>query len=165
MSGQFDDLLAANSRFAESYDLVGFDGIAHAGVAVVTCMDSRIDPLAMLGLTPGDAKIVRNPGGRVTQAALVALVLGVNLLGVTRVLVIPHTRCAMAIATEAELRERVGRAGGTDASWASFGAVPDQHVALREDVASVRSHPLIPGTTAVGGFLLDVDTGRLQHVC
>src|SRR5690625_2910332 len=104
MSNAFDDLLAANSAFAQHYDLVGFDGIARAGVAVVTCMVSRIDPLAMLGLVPGDAKIVRNPGGRVTEAALVALVLGVNLLGVNRIVVIPHTRCAMAIATEAELR-------------------------------------------------------------
>jgi len=165
MSNAFDDLLAANSAFAQNYDLVGFDGIAHAGVAVVTCMDSRIDPLAMLGLVPGDAKIVRNPGGRVTEAALVALVLGVNLLGVNRIVVIPHTRCAMATATEAELREQVGRAAGTDASWASFGAVPDQHAALQEDVTRVRSHPLIPDTTTIGGFLLDVDTGRLHHVC
>ena|SRR5690625_940728 len=164
MADPFEDLLAANSAFVQNYDLVGFDGIAHAGVAVVTCMDSRIDPLAMLGLVPGDAKIVRNPGGRVTEAALVALVLGVNLLGVNRIVVVPHTRCAMATATEAELREQVGQAAGIDASWAFFGAVPDQHVALQEDVVRVRSHPLIPDTIAVGGFLLDVDTGRLHHI-
>ena len=76
MTGDFDDLLAANRVFASSFALSGFDGLAHAGVAVVTCMDSRIDPLGMLGLAPGDAKIFRNPGGRVTQAALEALVLG-----------------------------------------------------------------------------------------
>ena len=84
MSDAFDDLLAANRTFAESFDLEGFDGVAHAGVAVVTCMDSRIDPLRMLGLRAGDAKIFRNPGGRVTSAALEALVLGVHILGVDR---------------------------------------------------------------------------------
>jgi len=66
----FDDLIAANREFAEGFDLGGFDGVAHAGVAIVTCMDSRIDPLRMLGLDHGDAKIFRNPGGRVTAAAL-----------------------------------------------------------------------------------------------
>ena len=109
----FDDLLAANRAFAETFALRGFDGIAHAGVAVVTCMDSRIDPLGMLGLKPGDAKIFRNPGGRVTANALEALVLGVHLLGVDRILIVPHTRCAMASNTEDELRGggRVRRSG------------------------------------------------------
>jgi len=63
VDSEFDDLLAANAVFAESFDLAGFDGVAHRGVALVTCMDSRIDPLRMLGLKPGDAKIFRNPGG------------------------------------------------------------------------------------------------------
>ena len=67
MAGSFDDLLAANARYAADFQLAGFDGIAHAGVAVVTCMDSRIDPLGMLDLRPGDAKMLRNPGGRVTD--------------------------------------------------------------------------------------------------
>src|SRR3954447_22753554 len=96
----FDDLLAANQSFADSFELSGFDGIAHAGVALVTCMDSRIDPLGMLGLKPGDAKILRNPGGRVTDQALVALVLGVTLLQVNRIMIIEHTSCAMARSTE-----------------------------------------------------------------
>src|SRR4051794_41975321 len=107
--GDFDDLLSANADYATDFALSGFDGVAHAGVAIVTCMDSRIDPLRLVGLKPGDAKIFRNPGGRVTDAALEALVLGVHLLKVERVLVVPHTRCAMASGTEAELRERVAR--------------------------------------------------------
>src|SRR3954453_21262155 len=117
MSDAFDDLLAANRRFAETFALSGFDGVAHRGVAVVTCMDSRIDPLGMLGLQPGDAKIFRNPGGRETQAALEALVLGVHLLNVKRILVVPHTRWAMASSSLEELRERVSRSAGQDASW------------------------------------------------
>src|SRR3712207_6195882 len=105
----FDDLLAANRDFAADFTLSGFDGVAHAGVAIVTCMDSRIDPLGMLGLKPGDAKIFRNPGGRVTPQAMEALVLAVHLLKVERVLVVPHTRCAVASNKigRASCRERV----------------------------------------------------------
>lgn len=159
----FDDLLAANQQFAADFTLGGFDGVAHAGVAIVTCMDSRIDPLAMVGLKAGDAKIFRNPGGRVTPQALEALVLAVHLLNVERVLVVPHTRCAMASASEQELRERVGASAGADASWQSFNVVEDQVAALADDVQKVRSHPLIPDTVAVGGFLYDVDTGLLEQ--
>lgn len=159
----FDDLLAANRAFAAEFDLGGFDGVAHAGIAIVTCMDSRIDPLGMLGLKPGDAKIFRNPGGRVTPQALEALVLGAHLLRVDRVLVVPHTRCAVASNTEAELRERVTASAGQDASWQPFHVVDDQTRALAEDVQKVRSHPLIPETVRVGGFIYDVDTGLLTQ--
>ena len=160
----FSDLLDANREFAASFDLGGFDGRAHAGVALVTCMDSRIDPLRMLGLSHGDAKIFRNPGGRVTPQALEALVLGVHLLNVHRILVVPHSRCAMASASEAELRVRIGESAGIDASWQSFGVVDDQLEQLREDVVKVRTHPLIGDRAIVGGFLYDVDTGLLsQH--
>ncbi len=159
----FDDLLKANREFADHFELGGFDGVAHAGVAIVTCMDSRIDPLGMLGLKPGDAKIFRNPGGRVTPQALEALVLGAHLLRVDRILIVPHTRCAMASNSAAELRERVGASAGQDASWQQFSVVEDQEAALAEDIRKVRSHPLIPDTVKVGGFLYDVDTGLLEQ--
>ena len=164
MSDAFDDLLAANRTFATTFDLGGFDGVAHAGIAVVTCMDSRIDPLRMLGLRAGDAKIFRNPGGRVTAAALEALVLAVHVLGVDRILVVPHTRCAMVTNTEAELRLRVSESSGQDASWQSFHVIDDQLAALDEDVQILRTHPLIPDTVAVGGFMYDVDTGLLTQI-
>ena len=159
----FDDLLAANHEYAEHFDMAGFDGVAHAGVAIVTCMDSRIAPLQMLGLKPGDAKIFRNPGGRVTPQALEALVLCVHLLQVKRVLVVPHTRCAMTANTEAEIRERVGVSAGVDASWQTFGVIDDQLTALADDVHKVRTHPLIPDSVLVGGFVYDVDTGLLDQ--
>lgn len=162
--GEFDDLLKANKSFADTFDLGGFDGKAHAGVALVTCMDSRIDPLAMLGLKHGDAKIFRNPGGRVTPQALEALVLGVHLLGVERILVVPHTKCAMTKHSEPVLRDMITKAAGVDASWQSFGVVPDQVAGLREDVRKVQTHPLIPETVKVGGFIYDVDTGLLSPV-
>jgi carbonic anhydrase len=159
----FDDLLAANAAFAESFELGGFDGVARAGVALVTCMDSRIDPLGMIGLSPGDAKIFRNPGGRVTDAALEAIVLGVHLLNVDRVLVVPHTRCAVASATEPELRRRVAESAGLDVTWQRFHVVSDQLETLAYDVHRVTSHPLVPDSVEVGGFLYDVDTGLLDR--
>jgi carbonic anhydrase len=160
----FDDLLAANREFAGHFTLSGFDGVAHAGVAMVTCMDSRIDPLGMIGLSPGDAKILRNPGGRVTDQALVALVLGVNLLDVDRILIVEHTRCAMASSTEDELRNRLGDSAGMDASWMSLGVIDDQRATVLSDVEKVKAHPLIGDDVLVGGFLYDVDTGLLEPV-
>lgn len=160
----FDDLIESNQRFAQNFKLGGFDGVAHAGIALVTCMDSRIDPLGMLGLVPGDAKIFRNPGGRVDESALEALVLAVHLLNVNRIVIAPHTRCAMASATEETLRERVGASAGQDASWQHFHVVADQEAALRDDVRRVTTHPLIPDTVAVGGFVYDVDSGLLNRV-
>lgn len=160
----FDDLLAANRTFADGFEMSGFDGVAHAGVAMVTCMDSRIDPLRMIGLEPGDAKILRNPGGRVDEQALVALVVGVNMLGVERILVVEHTRCAMAGSTEQEMRARLSASSGEDASWMTFGVITDQRATVRDDVARVRAHPLVTDQVVVGGFLYDVDSGLLHQV-
>jgi len=165
VTGAFDDLLAANREYADSFDLAGFDGVARAGVAMVTCMDSRIDPLQMIGLEAGDAKILRNPGGRVSDQVLVALVLGANLLGVERVLVVQHTRCAMASGSEAQLRDRVSAASGADASWMTFRVITDQRRDIADEVAKVRAHPLLAERVAVGGFLYDVDTGLLEQIC
>ncbi len=161
--GDFDDLLAANKQYAADFALAGFDGVAKAGVAIVTCMDSRIDPLGLLGLKPGDAKIFRNPGGRVYEQAMEALVLGVHLLGVDRILVIPHTRCAMTKFSEAELQQKVGESADTDASWHAFHPIADQLAALEADVKKVKAHPLIPETVKVGGFVYDVDSGLIEQ--
>lgn len=160
----FDDLLAANRTFAEDFHLGGFDGKAHAGVALVTCMDSRIDPLAMLGLKHGDAKIFRNPGGRITPQAMEALVLATHLLGVNRILIVPHTKCAMTKHSESKLQEMITESAGIDASWQPFGIITDQAASLREDVHKVVAHPLIPDTIKVGGFIYDVDSGLLNPV-
>jgi len=160
----FDDLLAANKTYADEFSLSGFDGIARAGVAMVTCMDSRLDPLKMIGLTPGDAKILRNPGGRVTDQVLIALVLGVNLLNVQRILVVEHTRCAMANSTEDQLKQRIAESAGRDADWMTLGAIVDQRKTIEADVLRIQTHPLISDDALVGGFLYDVDSGLLERV-
>jgi carbonic anhydrase len=160
----FEDLLSANAAYAEHFSYGGFDGLAHAGIGLVTCMDSRISPLEMLGLKPGDAKVLRSPGGRITELTMTGLVLGVQLLGVRRILVIPHTRCAMAAMTEDELRAKVEAAAGKPAGYLPLNVIPDQVEALRRDVAAVREHPLIGDDILVGGFLYDVDNGRLTQL-
>ncbi len=160
----FDDLLANNEGYARTFTDGGFDGIAKAGVAMVTCMDSRIEPLAMLGLRLGDAKIIRTPGGRVTSPVLTGCVLSAQLLQVNRIMIVPHTRCAMASGTDADIRRKIAERTGHDTSWIDFGAHPDQLERLRADVDMVASHPLIKGYAEIGGFMYDVDTGRLTQL-
>src|SRR5712675_2423829 len=140
----FDDLLDANRRYSREFHDSGVAGIAAKGLAVLTCIDSRIDPLALLGLRAGDAKIIRNAGARVTPDALRSLVLAANLLGVTRVCVVQHTDCAMVGSTDDELRARIGAIRGADASGWEFLASTDQLATLREDIERITSCPLLP---------------------
>lgn len=160
----FDDLLDANRRYRADFHDSGVSGTAAKGLAVLTCIDSRIDPLALLGLRTGDAKIIRNAGARVTDDALRSLVLAVNLLGVTRVCVMQHTACAMASSTDEALRARIGAARGVDASGWDFLTMTDQTETLRSDIALIRACPLLPADLEVGGFLFDVHTGELVPV-
>ena len=160
----FADLLTNNVGYQTQFAHGGFDGVAHAGVAMVTCMDSRIEPLKMIGLKVGDAKILRTPGGRVTPDALVGCVLSVHLLGVNRILVVPHTRCAMASGEDADLIARVKETTGDDLSDMKLGASTDQRARLVEDVQALRDNPHIRGRALVGGFLYDVDTGALTQI-
>lgn len=164
MKEDFADLLAANRRYA-NWAPRNFDGFAHAGVAVVTCMDSRLQPLEMLGLFIGEAKILRTPGGHVTPDALVGCVLAVNLLRVDRILVISHSRCAFAASDDEGLRRKLAEISGKDTSQMKFGADPDQAGRLKGDVKLLDEHPLIAGRALVGGFHYDVDTGLLEQIC
>jgi carbonic anhydrase len=163
VSGAFDDVLAANEAYARAFGLGGLDGRAARGLAVLTCMDSRIEPLRMLGLEPGDAKILRNAGARVTDDVLRTLVLATHLLGVQRFMVVAHTRCRMAAEDEADVHEAVFSAGGPDTRSLAFLVARDQEATVRDDVQRVRSSPYLGGLTA-GGFLYDVDTGRLRQL-
>jgi carbonic anhydrase len=160
----FDDVLEANRRYQEQFLDSGMPGRAAKGLAVLTCIDSRIDPLAMLGLQPGDAKIIRNAGGRATDDALRSLVLAVNLLGVDRVCVVQHTECAMAGSTEDEVRARVSSAAGVDAADWTFLATTDQLGALRGDIERIRACELLPDDLIVGGFIFDVHRGALDAI-
>jgi carbonic anhydrase len=159
----FADVLAANRTHAETFSPVAAAGVARRELAVVTCMDSRIDPLAMLGLAPGDAKILRNAGARVTADVLRTLVLAAYLLGVRRVMVVAHTGCRMAGCTEADVHEAINAIGGPDTTSLTFLTTTDQEQALREDVGRVRAWPYLHDI-AVGGFLYDLHTGALRRI-
>lgn len=165
MGGEaFDDVLAANEDYARGFALAGLSGQAAKGLAVVTCMDTRIEPLAMLGLSPGDAKILRNAGARVDAGVLATLALAHRLLGVTRVLVVAHTDCRMGVADEAQLQEAMGAAGDPDPSGLSFAVRAGREETVRSDVDGIRYSRHLAGVD-VGGFIYDVGTGRLRRVC
>lgn len=163
-TGPFDDLLAANAEFARTFEDRGLPARAARGLAVITCMDSRIDPFRILGIGPGDAKILRNAGARVTDDVLRTLVLAVYLLGVERVLVMPHTRCRMAESSEDDIHALIMSEQGIDTRSLEFRTSPDQLAALRHDLVKVRAAPLLPQGLVVGGAMFDVDTGRLVPV-
>lgn len=156
-------MLAANDTYASRFQLAGLEAKAAKGLAVLTCMDSRIDPLGMLGLAPGDAKILRNAGARVTDDVLRTLVLAGYLLGVDRLMVVAHTNCRMSTAEEA-IHTAIRDAGGPDTRSISFLTTEDQENALVADVQRVRSWPYLDHLT-VGGFMYDLHNGRLRRVC
>jgi carbonic anhydrase len=118
----------------------------------------------MLGLSPGDAKILRNAGARVTDDVLRTLVLAAYLLGVERVMVVAHTDCRMADRSAADVHAEISAAGGPDTRSISFLTTDDQEDALCEDVQRVRSWPYL-SNVVVGGFIYDLKTGRLREVC
>jgi carbonic anhydrase len=159
----FADVLAANDAYARSFPHRGLQARAAEGLAVLTCMDSRIEPLALLGLVPGDAKILRNAGGRVTSDVLRTLMLASHLLGVERLMVIAHTDCRMT-GNEADVRAAVRDAGGPDISDLELLVTNDQTATVRADVELLRASPYLAGVH-VGGFRYDVETGRLTQLC
>lgn len=161
---EFPDVLAGNAEFSLSFDGSSLTGIARKGIAVVTCIDSRIDPLALMGMQAGDMKILRNAGARVTEDVLRTLVLASHLLGVSRVLIMPHTDCRMASADEAEMHAEILRVSGIDSRGIEIRTVSDQRAALELDITRVRSFPLLAPGVAVGGAVYHVDTGVLEPV-
>lgn len=160
----FDDLLAANQLYQAGFQDSALRGEAVRGLAVLTCIDSRIDPLAILGLVPGDAKIIRNAGARVTKDALRSLVLSANLLRVDRICVIQHTDCAMAGRSEEAIRAAVEESSGAPTDGWEFLTMTDQMEALRSDMQLIRDCELLPDSVVVGGFRYGVHDGTLTQV-
>ena len=161
---QFTDILKANTAYAEEFQDQNLTGSAAKGLAVVTCMDSRIDPLGVLGMKAGDVKIVRNAGARVTSDVLRTLTLAHFLLNVSRILVMPHTNCKMSSATDAEIWDLIYQDYGVDTRSLNFHTVQDQMGALALDVQKIRSAPLLPDSVTVAGAIYDVKTGKINPV-
>ena len=160
----FDDLLAANHEYSHTFALQGIPGRAAKGFGLVTCIDSRIEPLTMLGLHPGDAKILRNAGGRVTPDVLRSLVLATTFLGVTHVAVMHHTDCALARGGEAEVRSGLSEAQAANSEGWDFLTMNDPDEALAADVRAVRTCTVLPDGVSVEGWRYDVKTGVVRRV-
>src|SRR5437016_6065823 len=144
-------LLAANRRFAAAPPPAS-DARPSRRLAVVTCMDARIDVCAVLGLGPGEAHVIRNAGGRVTADVVRSLVVSSHLLGVETMVVMQHTRCGLIGATDEELR----RVTGADLG---FLPIADHADSLAQDIEILTTTPHLDPLTTIAGFVYDVDTG------
>lgn len=160
----FADVISSNEQYAENFTDQHLTGVAAKGLAIITCMDSRISPLQILGMNPGDVKILRNAGARVTDDVLRTLVLATFLLGVNRVLIMPHTECKMASATEPQIHAEILKEFGVDTRSVEIRTVTDPFEALRTDIKRVRTYPLLAPGTTVAGATYDVHTGKLHPV-
>ena len=160
----FADVLKANSDFVANFNDERLTGTARKGLAIVTCMDSRINPLAVVGMKAGDAKILRNAGARVTDDVLRTLVLATYLLAVDRVLVMPHTDCRMASGDEESIHRSIEERHGVDTRDVEFRMVSDQRAALVADVESIRKYAILPRSLKVAGAIYNVATGELEPV-
>ncbi|MGH3777540.1 MAG: beta-class carbonic anhydrase [Pseudonocardiaceae bacterium] len=132
-------------------------------IAVVACMDARIDPVQLLGLRPGEAHVIRNAGGVVTDDIIRSLAVSQRKLGTTEVMLLHHTKCGMATFTDEEFWSELQEATGLRPTWA-VGTFRDTESDVRQSVERVRRSPFLANTTAVRGFVLDVETGDLAEV-
>jgi carbonic anhydrase len=158
----FGDLIDANSKYFETFKYSELSGSAAKGLAIITCMDSRINPLSVVGMRSGDAKILRNAGARVTEDVLRTLVLATYLLNVDRILVMPHTDCRMAQSDESTLHDEIQKQHNVDTRSIEFKVTKDQENALKADIESIRTYPLLREGVSVAGAVYDVKTGKID---
>ena len=159
-----ESLLARHHAYSAEVRALG--GLAAKGtqkVAVVACMDSRLDVFAVLGLTPGDAHVIRNAGGIVTEDTIRSLAISQRLLGTEEIILIHHTDCGMLSFTDDEFCRTLEEETGVRPAWAP-GFFPDLADDVRRSITRIKSSPFIPHTDAVRGFILDLATGRLEEV-
>ncbi|HEY7123436.1 MAG TPA: carbonic anhydrase [Ktedonobacterales bacterium] len=168
MAIELNELTQANQTFAAGFDRGSLAMPPARKLAVVTCMDARLEPLAFLGLHLGDAHVIRNAGGRADQDALRSLVISQQLLGTEAVLVIHHTDCGMLTFQNEQLRgilqERLGAAAHKAAAEIDFLPFGDVAQSVRDDVATIKTSPLFPRHIPVYGFIYDVRSGKLERV-
>ncbi len=158
------ELLTANARYAATFAQGDLPMPPARRVAILTCMDARLDPAKALGLEEGDAHVLRNAGGRASPDALRSLIISQQLLGTREVVVIHHTDCGMLTFTNEELRAQCRDRFGQEPRDLDFLPFADVAQSVREDVTAIRASPFIPGEVPVVGFIYDVRSGRLEAV-
>ncbi len=183
MSPVYDEILAANEAYAANFGEYGALAVPPARqVAVLTCMDARLDPLRFAGLNLGDAHIIRNAGGRASDDAIRSLVISYKLLGTREWFVIHHTGCGMETFTDEDMRSLLASSlkpatmdasgwrdtgegpGSTEGEFIDWLTIRDQVESVIADVKRLRHHPLVPRDIAIYGLIYDVKTGRLIEV-
>lgn len=178
-----DEVLAANDQYAASFGDKGALALPPARhFAILTCMDARLDPAKYAGLSEGDAHVIRNAGGRASDDAIRSLVISYKLLGTAEWFVIHHTNCGMEFFTDEVIRGLLASSletaalgpdgftdvgtgpGSAEAQYVDWLTISDLNQSVVDDVARIRSHPLVPGSIPIYGYVYDVATGRLVEV-
>jgi carbonic anhydrase len=176
------EVLASNASYAAGFDRGELPMPPGRRFAILTCMDARLDPAKYAGLSEGDAHVIRNAGGRASDDAIRSLVISYKLLGTREWFVIHHTNCGMEFFTNELIRELLGQSletaefgpdgfrdigsgpGSSEARYIDWLAISNQAQSVLDDVTRIRTHPLVPRTIPIYGYLYDVKTGRLEEI-
>jgi carbonic anhydrase len=161
--GNTDDLVANNEAYARDFSKGELPGPPRRRVAVLACMDARLDPARVLGLEEGDAHVIRNAGGVVSDDAIRSLAISQNLLGTVEIVLIQHTDCGMLTFTDEEFAAKLEEETGSRPEWRAL-AFTDLEDSVRRSVERIRADPFVPRTDSVRGFVYEVETGRLREV-
>ena len=162
--GVTEELVAANEQFAQSYTLGQLPMPPARHVAVLACMDARLHPEKVLGIGIGDAHVIRNAGGVITDDEVRSLTISQRLLGTREIVLIHHTDCGMLTFTNQDLHKKLVEETGADASHIDFLPFSDLAQSVRDDVQTITSSPFINPDAKVTGYIYDVATGRLEQV-
>lgn len=160
---QTDELLANARSYAKGFEQGELPLPPARKVAVLACMDARLNPYGLLGLSEGEAHVIRNAGGVVSDDAIRSLAISQNLLGTEEIILIHHTDCGMLTFTDEELADRLERDTGQRPEWRAH-AFADLEGDVREGIERITASPFIPRTDSVRGFVYEVETGSLREV-
>ena len=160
---RIDELLQNAERYAATYDKGDLPAQPASRVAIVACMDARLIPTRLLGLAEGDAHVIRNAGGVVTDQEIRSLAISQRLLGTEEIVLIHHTDCGMLTLTEEEFKQTLQDETGVRPEWA-VEAFTDLDEDVRRSIARIVASPFIPHKDSIRGFVWDVETGRLREV-
>ena len=158
-----DDLLRNAEAYSKGFDKGELPAPPARRVAVLACMDARLAPMRLLGLSEGDAHVIRNAGGVVSDDAIRSLAISQNLMGTREILVIQHTGCGMLMPTDDHMRRKLAEAIGEEPGWPLHTFADLEH-SVRESVDRIRSSRFIPNKDSIRGFVYEVETGRLREV-
>jgi carbonic anhydrase len=158
-----DELLQNNDAYAAGFAKADLPTPPGKKLAVIACMDARLNVYGILGLEEGDAHVIRNAGGVVTDDEIRSLAISQRLLGTEEVILIHHTDCGMLTFTDDEFKASIERDTGIKPEWAAE-AFPDLEADVRQSIARIKASPFIPRKDSVRGFVYEVETGRLREV-